>query len=227
MAKINLDYIGVFDYSDSFIKTKTKSLILGSGSPRRRELLSYICDDFTIIKPEIDEDLILKKALEKFKGEAFITKASKATAEIALEKAKKIYSIDSSKTIITADTTVIHNEEILGKPKDEKDALDTLNSLMGDTHYVSTAVCIFNDLDDYEAFYVTSKVEFQDKSLLMDNFLKRYIESKEPMDKAGSYGIQNLGSLMIKNIYGDYYNIVGLPIAELYKRLGDDYEDID
>lgn len=221
MADIDLKYIGAFDYSKGKVKDISKSLILGSGSPRRRELLGYICEDFQIIKPEIDEDFILNKSMDSFKDHSFIERASMATVEIALEKAKAIYKKDNTKTIITADTTVIFNGRILGKPKDEKDALETLNSLMGNTHYVSTGVCIFNSPTDYEAFYVSSKVEFQDKSPLMDEFLNRYIDSKEPMDKAGSYGIQGLGSLMIKNIYGNYYNIVGLPIGELYKRLGE------
>lgn len=216
----NIKEIGVFNYDDKKISHIKNDFILGSKSPRRKELLSYITNNFIIKKPEIDESLILGNSMKNLENEDFIAASSLSTTKIALEKAKAILKCGLDKTIITADTSVIFQKKILGKPKNEEDAYNTLVSLLGKTHYVTTGVCIMNSISDYEAFYVVSQVTFEEKSDILINFIKNYIKSKSPMDKAGSYGIQDRGALMIKSINGDYYNIVGLPVSELYKRIG-------
>lgn len=179
-------------------------VILGSASPRREQLLKMIFDEFEIkvadIEEIVDERVSIEKAIEK----------------IALQKAEAVCNDENSKSlIITADTSVVLNDTIYGKPKNKEDAFNMLKSLSGKKHKVITSVCIYKD-KNYETFSHISKVEF---FKLTDEEILEYISTNEPMDKAGAYGIQGKGSLLVKGIEGDYFSIMGLPISLLNQKL--------
>ncbi len=118
-----------------------------------------------------------------------------------------------SSTIIAADTIVVSNEKILGKPKSRKEAKDMLCELSGKRHFVYTGVTLVNE-QHTESFYEKTAVDFWP---LTDQEIEKYLDNGEPFDKAGAYGIQGLGSLFVKSIQGDYYSVVGLPISRLFR----------
>lgn len=179
---------------------ENKKIILGSNSPRRRELLAKIIDNFDVIAPNCDETLNINLSL---------------TDAIIDVSRRKAFSINTDKIVITADTLVVFNDKILGKPIDKNDAFNTLKLLSGKTHQVYTAVTI-KKLDFIDSFIVKSDVTFNQ---LSDIEILNYIDTGEPFDKAGSYGIQGFGGLFVSSINGDYFSIVGLPISTLYQKL--------
>ena len=179
---------------------------LASKSPRRKKLLNQLNIKFEVINIHIDET---GKNGESPSG--MVKRLSKEKMEKALEKVK-------DGIIITADTIVVIDKEILGKPKDKKDAEKILKKLSGRTHTVYTGFSVFNSgnnkfITDFEKTNVTfRKLESKE--------MKNYIDSGTPMDKAGAYGIQDdFGAVFIKKINGDYYNVVGLPLCKLYESL--------
>ena len=179
------------------------SYILASQSPRRRELLSVITDDFTVMPSGVEE--IVPDEIEPFDSPEYLARIK------ALDIAKD-YPDD---IVIGADTSVFLGDFVLGKPTDRKNALSMLKALSGKTHFVITGCAIVKG-DRCESFSVKSEVEFYQ---LSDDEINAYLDTDEPYDKAGAYGIQAKGALLVKEIRGDYFNIVGLPIAELNKRL--------
>lgn len=184
----------------------TEEIILASQSPRRRELLDMLgFKKLIIIPPDIDE--VLSDRLPP--GEA--------VSDIALKKALSIKSrAGDNRLIIAADTIVVLDGRILGKPSDKAEAADMLRSLSGRTHVVYTGVALLKDgreLKDFEA----TKVSFRQISEKEIDF---YIASGEPMDKAGAYGAQGIGALFINGIEGDFFNVVGLPLCRLGLMLG-------
>jgi septum formation protein len=188
-------------------------IILGSQSPRRRELLSYLLNDFKVLTAELNEDKYIPLARTP---EEFVTKLSQL-------KAKKIISINNLKNslIIAADTIVVvtlHNQwHIIGKPKDEKQALSILKTLRGKTHQVLTGFSIIDQLNKKQITdYDVSKVTFK---LVSDNTLQSYIKQYKPYDKAGSYAIQEMGTKYIEKYEGSLTNIIGLPTEKLAQSL--------
>ncbi len=177
--------------------------ILASQSPRRRELLSLITDSFEVIPSNIEE--ILPSGIERVKGPEFL-------AKIKAEDIAKEYPND---IVIGADTSVFLGDTVLGKPKSREAAFNMLKLLSGNTHAVITGCAIIKD-DKIDSFSVASEVEF---FTLSDAEINAYLDTDEPYDKAGSYGIQAKGGLFVKEIRGDYFNIVGLPIGELNRHL--------
>lgn len=177
-------------------------LILASGSPRRSELLSMITQDFTVI-PSNEEENIKEGSPE------FIVK------QLAYLKAKHVLKKHSEDIVIGADTIVYKNGKVLGKPKDEGDAKKMLLSLSGEEHEVYTGVAIISK-DKKVIFSKKTTVEFY--KITVDE-IEKYVKSGEPFDKAGAYGIQEKGAFFVKKIKGDFYNVMGLPIAKLYKEL--------
>lgn len=177
--------------------------ILASKSPRRKELLSLVVNEFEIdsveTKEEIDETIPFTKAIEK----------------IAMQKAEAVSNKHPHDMIISADTIVTLGNKRYGKPKDEEDAVKMLQELSGSTHEVITGVCLYCN-GKAHTFSSVSKVEFYP---LTQEEINWYVDSKEPLDKAGAYGIQGLGSLLVKEIQGDYYSIMGLPISMLKREL--------
>ncbi|MCI5604595.1 MAG: Maf family protein [Clostridia bacterium] len=188
--------------------------ILASGSPRRKELLSAVGIDFDVVVSDADENSISKDApVEIYVQELALLKAA-ATAKNVLKKKKAL--------IIAADTIVTLDGKILGKPQDEDDAFNMLSELSGRTHAVYTGYCIMRISDGFTVCNrVKTEVTFK---LLDDEKIRSYIRTGEPMDKAGAYGIQGLGALLIEKIDGDYFNVVGLPISSLADTLSGEFD---
>lgn len=178
-------------------------IILASASPRRKELLTLAGIEYDVIVSQCEETL-----------PDGIT-PDKAVEELARQKAEDVFSHNSDAMVIAADTVVALGNTILGKPKDEEDAFNMLSSLSGRRHTVFTGVCI-RTKDKTDIFHVATEVEFYD---LTEKEIRDYIATKEPMDKAGAYGIQGKGFVLVKGIHGDYFNVVGLPLAETVRHL--------
>lgn len=175
-------------------------IILASKSPRRKEILEVMGVDFEIDVADVDESV----SDELLPVEA--------VCEISKRKAKKIAERHADdEIVISADTVVVIDGRIIGKPKDKQDAFNILKSLSGRTHEVYTGFTVCGKGVSKTDFEVT-KVHFKN---LCDEDIKRYIETGEPMDKAGAYGIQQKGNLFVEYIHGDYYNVVGFPISKI------------
>lgn len=179
-------------------------LILASGSPRRRELLSILTADFTVHVSDVEEAVPpgltpaeTVQALAKCKGEAVWATAG------------------SGDTLIAADTVVVIDGEILGKPQNAANAAEMLARLSGRTHTVYTGVWLKTEKNE-RSFYEATEVEFYP---LTKKEIADYIATGEPFDKAGAYGIQNKGALLVKSLKGDYFNVVGFPIARVAREL--------
>ena len=179
-------------------------MILASRSPRRKELLSLISDEFRIIPAKGEE--ILPRGISP----------ENAVLALSKQKADEIYSSFGGETIVAADTVVAIDGRILGKPRDEDDAFSMLKMLSGRVHKVFTGVCVIFPNGERRRFFEETDVEFYP---LSDREITDYIRTGEPMDKAGAYGIQEKGGLFVKKVDGDYFNIVGLPVARLYRVL--------
>lgn len=183
-------------------------IVLASGSPRRKEILSQVGIDFTVCvsnKEEITSE----------------TSPEKVVMELSKMKAKDVSQQYAANTIIIgSDTIVAYQNQILGKPKNEDHAKEMLQLLSGESHEVYTGVTVIIKNDSGEVlehtFYEVSRVTFSE---LTKEEILYYIASKEPMDKAGAYAIQGRFAVHISRIEGDYYTIVGLPIARLYEEV--------
>ena len=178
-------------------------IILASGSPRRKMLLESLGVDFTAVSPDTDESFDEK-----------LTPAE-AAQHIAHKKAEAIARRHPGSAIIAADTIVVLHEVILGKPADEAQAFDMLCALSGKWHEVITGICIAHNGQSH-MLAESTKVRFRD---LSESFIKWYIATKEPMDKAGAYGIQGYGSLIVDRIEGDFYNVMGFPVSRIMGEL--------
>jgi septum formation protein len=180
-----------------------KHIILASASPRRKEILELADLKFDIM-PSNAQEITTKTA------------PNEVVMELASIKAKDIYKKSEKQSMIVgADTVVAYQGQILGKPADEADAKRMLTMLSGQTHEVYTGVCIIED-GKTKTFYEETKVTFYEIS---DEQIDHYIKTGEPMDKAGSYGIQGKAAVFIKGIEGDYYNVVGFPIARFLQEI--------
>jgi len=180
-----------------------KRLILASSSPRRQQLLRELGINFTVKKPEIDEKSVKRNT-------------PKETVErLAARKAQSIAIQAEDEIILAADTIVVHEGEIYEKPNNQSEALEMIRSFSGKTHEVITAVAL-RSLEKEAVFSVTTKVEFWP---LAEAEMKAYVETDEPYDKAGAYGIQGLAKIFIKKIDGDYFNVVGLPVSHVVREL--------
>lgn len=185
---------------------KKYKIILASNSPRRRELLSGLGVDYEVkIVPGIDE--IYPESLN---GEEI-------PVYIAQEKANAYRaSLQPDELVITADTIVYVDGMVLGKPVDEADACRMLRMLSGRTHQVITGVCL-TTVDFQKSFASVTEVTFD---TLSDEEIGYYVEKYRPMDKAGSYGVQEwIGFVGVTGLKGSYYNVMGLPVQRLYKEL--------
>lgn len=184
-------------------------VVLASASPRRRELLAQAGIDFLVCPSGIDEKITQKNP-----------QPNQVVAELSRQKALDVAAGRSAGEIIVgADTVVSIDGVILGKPKSKQMAFDMLTRLQGREHHVFTGVTIVKKLEDGER--VNSFVEDTEVFVrpMTEEEIWEYIETGEPMDKAGAYGIQGRFGVYIRGICGDYYNVVGLPIAGLYQRL--------
>lgn len=179
------------------------TVILASQSPRRRELLSRIISDFDVIPADINEDV-----------KNYFTPMDYVLT-MAAQKAMHVAKQYPNDLVIGCDTIVTIDNEILGKPTSRDDAFRMLRQLSGRSHKVYTSVVLMKD-DQESSATVPATVEFYD---LTDEEINNYLDTKEYQDKAGAYGIQEQGALLVKSIQGDFYSIVGLPIATLNRML--------
>ena len=181
-------------------------LILASASPRRKELLAKTGLAFDIIPA---------------KGEETITKTipAEVVMELSLQKAKEVAKQQTEDCIVIgADTIVAKGEEIMGKPKDKADAFRMLDRISDDCHQVYTGVTIIRTGEQAETVTFAEKTDVY-LYPISEKDITPYIESGDPMDKAGAYGIQGDFAVHVKGIEGDYYNVVGLPIGRVYQEL--------
>ncbi len=178
-------------------------LILASASPRRKQLLSLVYEDFRVIKSDIRELVPRDLSVEK------------CPEYLAREKAEAVAKSYNKSLVLGCDTSVMIDGKILNKPRSTSDARQMMEMLSGKIHFVVTGCCLCYMGQSY-TFSETTEVEFY--SLTKDE-IEEYILTSEPYDKAGGYGIQSTGALFVKRIIGDYYNVVGLPIARLKREV--------
>ena len=195
-------------------------IILASQSPRRKELLEQIGLEFEIC-PAKGEEIITKTIPEEVVMELSKQKAEEIAAMVSsFGEEHKDITTPSDILVIGADTVVAYDGKILGKPVDEADAKRTLSMLSGNTHSVFTGVTLVLIDKSGRAgeivFYEKTDVKMHE---MTEAEIDRYIATGEPMDKAGSYGIQGKGAIYIEKIDGDYNNVVGLPITRIYQEL--------
>ena len=180
-------------------------IILASSSPRRKELLSKIINNFEIIVSEIDEEKLITKDLNVMDVPEFLS----------TKKALDVFNKHPNDLIIAADTAIIFDNKIYGKPNDKSDAKKMLNTFSNNSHYVVTGVCIISNKKTI-SFSSINEVCFYK---LSEQEIDEYLSSDEYKDKAGSYAIQGNGALFISNIKGDYNSIIGLPISQINRIL--------
>lgn len=184
-----------------------KQIILASGSPRRKELMKHLNLTYQIDIPQseevIDNSLPLKKRIEK----------------LAYDKAHEIYLKNKDAIVIGADTVLEFEGDVLGKPHTKENAFKMLKRLQNKTHSVLTSVCIMSK-DKTITFTSTSEVTFHPMS---DDEITYYVDTLEPLDKAGAYTIQDKGAIYIKSIKGDFYAVMGLPISKVYQVLKNEF----
>jgi len=183
----------------------TAELILASGSPRRRAYLEDLGLSFCVIAADITETI-----LEAETPAAYVER-------MAREKAASVGRKYFDRWIVAADTVVCLGDRVLGKPKDKKDAIEMLLRLSGQEHMVHTGVCLLNkSLTVCDIRVVSSRVIFWNYA---EDVVRAYVDSGEPMDKAGSYGIQGKGAFLVREIHGSYSTVVGLPLCEFIEML--------
>ncbi len=186
-------------------------IILASGSPRRKELLQQLGIPFEIIKSDCEEVTTQ-------------TQPHEVVMELSTQKAEDVFhkltaEERKGKIVLGADTIVAVHDKILGKPKDAEDAVSMLTELSGEVHHVYTGVTLLWEADGKQqkrTFYEDTEVEMYPMS---DDEIRAYVATGEPMDKAGAYAIQGGCVIYIKEIRGEYNNVVGLPVARLYQEL--------
>ena len=178
-------------------------VILASASPRRKKLLSMIYEEFRVQPSDIRE--LVPRDLD----------VEKCPEYLACAKAEMVSHGREKCLVIGCDTSVICDGQILNKPRDTNDARIMMNMLSGNVHKVVTGCCIYY-MGKSVSFSVVTEVEFYD---LSEKEIEEYIVTSEPYDKAGGYGIQSKGAMFVKGIKGDYYNVVGLPVAKLKREI--------
>lgn len=182
-------------------------IILASASPRRKEIFSKTRLPFTIVESTYEEDMSLSMPpIELVK-------------HLSAEKARDVAKNNSAAIVVAADTLIIYENHLLGKPKTEKRATEMLQMLSGKEHDIVTGVTILDSENNKEkSFHDITKV-FMKK--LSNDIIESYIKTGEPLDKAGAYALQELGAILIDHIEGDFFNAMGLPLAKLSEELCD------
>ncbi|MCQ6273523.1 septum formation inhibitor Maf [Bacillus sp. V3B] len=180
-----------------------QNLILASSSPRRKELLENLQLSFNTVSSDVDEHYDPE------------WKPDRIVMELAFRKAKFVFKDYPASFVIGSDTVVVNDNHVLGKPQNREEAFSMLKSLSGKTHSVYTGVAIVTPTNEQTFFEKTDVVFWE----LSDEEINKYLDTGEPFDKAGSYGIQGFGRLLVKGITGDYFSVVGLPVARTMREL--------
>ena len=181
-----------------------QKIILASGSPRRKELLKRLKLEFDVVPAKFNEDEV-----ELLDPEKLVKKLSRA-------KAEEVVNMFEDTVVIAADTVVIYREEILGKPVSKRDARDMLKKLQGGKHLVMTGLTVMSTTGKSRTICDSTQV-FMKKLDMKD--IKSYVDTGEPIDKAGAYGIQGLGGIFVDKIVGSYFTVMGLPVHRLAELL--------
>lgn len=204
----------VVDYEKSGHLEQLDQVVLLSTSPRRKELLAFLKPDIRSV--EVDERSVEEHFMAVYAEESFLSRAAKTCCEIS--KAKSDLPLEAGKLYVSADTIVLSDEQIFNKPVDLAEAEQMLLSYFGKSHYVVTSVCL-RAVDYLEVFYTVARLDFVDYYEELGQAVRAYVMDKQPLDKSGAYGIQELDPRFVKAIHGDLHTIVGLPVAELSARL--------
>jgi septum formation protein len=187
-----------------------KRIILASGSPRRKQLLELAEVPFEVVVSEADENYPEELSPDEI---ALYIASNKAWA---VRRKLSVEGKGEGHTILAADTVVVLENEVIGKPQNRQHAIEILSHLSGKTHKVITGVCILNG-DEKKMFAEETLVAFHDLSLAQ---IEYYIDKYKPYDKAGAYAIQEwIGAVGIKSIKGDFYNVMGLPVSKVMKEM--------
>ncbi len=187
----------------------TRKLVLASSSPRRREILACMGFEFSIVSPELDESPIGNE------------EPAEHVVRLSRAKASSVARQFPDELVVGADTIVVLNNEILGKPFSPAEAVGMLGRLSGKTHTVYTGLALIADRAKIDkADYDVTRITFND---LEQEDILRYVESGEPLDKAGAYGIQGMGSFLVKRYEGEFDTVIGFP-SKLFRRL---LEEVD
>lgn len=182
-----------------------EKIILASASPRRKELMTMAGLTFDVIVSDCEENISYESP------EDMVKKLSLLKAKDVADKIRQTET--EPHLVIGSDTIVFFQNQILGKPKNEEDAFHMLKAMSGNIHTVYTGVTIIDTANNQtDTFYDETRVEFYD---VTDEEIRNYIATGDPLDKAGSYGVQGRGCFLVKRIEGDYFTVVGLPIAHL------------
>jgi len=189
-------------------------IILASASPRRKELMNLIVSGFDIETADIDE----RELEEQLTG----TDATKVSEQLALAKAQAVFDKHKGEdvAVIGCDTSVILGNEIMGKPSCRDEAVAMLTELSGNTHIVATGVAVITPSKTV-SFTDCAEVIFNPLNDYQKALIQQYADSEDPYDKAGAYGIQNDGALLVQGIRGDFFSVVGLPVSRLAATLFD------
>lgn len=182
-------------------------IVLASASPRRKELLEQIGLDFIVFPADVDESIRWEEPV-------------RAVRELACRKARAVArEFLQDARILGADTIVVHNGKVMGKPADREEAIHMLSSLQGDTHSVYTGVCAIEKIGkSMQEIVFTEETKVSVHPMEMWE-MEAYADTLEPMDKAGAYGIQGAFAKYIRCIHGDYNNVVGLPVSRIYQEI--------
>lgn len=184
--------------------TTNEQIILASASPRRKELLGMLGVPFTVQTSDVEETSVQASTVQDY------------VKEVALLKTRDVAKKCAHKLVIGADTIVVFNNQLLHKPKSHEEAVQHLTQLAGKRHQVMTAVAIIQADGTETTFVEETSVVFKPIS---PELIEAYVQTGDPFDKAGGYGIQTSGALLVDRIEGDYNNVVGLPIATLVQHL--------
>lgn len=180
-------------------------IILASNSPRRKELFKLITEDFEIETSNLEEIIDDEIPFEE------------AVMELAFQKAADVFSKHKEDYVLGFDTLVLIDDTLLGKPKNKEEAKMMLKQLSGKTHFVITGCAIISKVVS-KSFYEKTRVTFVTMS---DEEIDEYVDTLEPMDKAGAYAIQGKGAKFVKSVTGDFFTVMGMPISKLYRELKD------
>lgn len=184
--------------------TTNQKLVLASTSPRRKELLSKLGVPFEIIASNVEETSVKAESVENY------------VRDVSLLKARDVAKNELGKTIIGADTIVVFENQLLHKPKTRDEAIAHLEKLSNNCHSVMTAIAIIDQQRNEHTFVEETKVYFKKLSPAL---IEAYVDTGDPFDKAGGYGIQTDGALFVDRIEGDYNNVVGFPLATVFEKL--------
>lgn len=191
-------------------RNRTRHIILASQSPRRKALLQQVNLEFTVHPSSIEEEID-----EQLDPESL-------AIDLATQKARDVARHYSHALVIGADTVVVHQQQILGKPQNKAEAIELLQMLRDQQHRVITGVCLALVDDMHSSPTIARFAEQTDVFFgsITDDEIEQYVDTGSPMDKAGAYGIQDdWGSLFVQKIDGDYYNVVGFPLYQFYQQL--------